>query len=60
MNLSFCKSFDEPCQVKYILEDLDDIEPNLSPNVPHVNLLSILMVNSQKYYLPVVRKSSTR
>ncbi|PKC15974.1 hypothetical protein RhiirA5_407547 [Rhizophagus irregularis] len=56
MKLSFCKNF-EPCQVKYILEDLEDIEPDL---VPRVNPLPILMVNSQRYCLPVAHKSSTR
>jgi len=58
MNLSFCKSF-EPCQVKYILEDLEDIEPDV-PCHPRVNPLSILMANSQKYYLPAQHKSLTR
>lgn len=34
-----CKSF-EPCQVKYILKDLDDIEPDDSlQNQSHVNPL---------------------
>jgi hypothetical protein len=45
MKLSFCKSF-KPCQIKYILEDLEDIELDLLLNVLRINPLSILIANS--------------